>query len=469
LTPSSLPAGWRLTTLGAVCEINPPKPSAKEVAASTPVTFVPMSAVDADTGSIANPEIRTFGEMRSGYTPFREGDVIFAKITPCMENGKVAVAEGLAGGLGFGSTEFHVLRPSDEIDTSYLWHYVRQESFRQTAEARMTGSVGQRRVPRDFLRDAPIPLPPTRAEQRRIAAQIDKLAVRSSSVVRRLDGVPDALSDAVRSLHRASASGETTAAWREGRDLGRDSDDVIAERLEVNRDRKIRRGVPREVAPSAALADAGLTVPLGWALRPVADLLRSGLLLDVKDGNHGANHPKVAEFTSDGLPFITAAQVHDAIIDYASAPKVGGDVLARLRVGFAEPNDVILTHKGTVGRVAVADRECVLTPQTTYYRCDNDALLPGYLAIFLSSAWFYVQLARVMAQTTRDFVPISEQYKLFIAVPPAVEQQRIAEHAAAVRTVLDVLQARVDDALEQTRLVGPSLLARAFIGRLALR
>src|SRR3990172_4344256 len=79
------------------------------------VTFVPMPAVDAESGAITQPETREFSAIRNGYTSFKEGDVIFAKITPCMENGKAAIARHLKSGLGFGSTEFHVLRPSAAV------------------------------------------------------------------------------------------------------------------------------------------------------------------------------------------------------------------------------------------------------------------------------------------------------------------------------------------------------------------
>ena len=90
-----------------------------------------------------------------------DGDVFFAKITPCMENSKGAVACGLANGRGMGSTEFHNLRPSRDVTASeWIYHFIKWEFFRKTAEQRMTGSAGQKRVPAQFLRDYEIPLPP---------------------------------------------------------------------------------------------------------------------------------------------------------------------------------------------------------------------------------------------------------------------------------------------------------------------
>src|SRR5262249_24344639 len=162
-----LPEGWASVKIPDVCELHPPKPKADQHSADLPVTFVPMPAVDADAGAITNPSIRTFGEVRKGFTSFRDGDVILAKITPCMENGKAAVARDLLNGLGFGSTEFHVFRSNGAILADCLFYFLRQESFRKAAELEMTGSVGQKRVPAEYLEGVELPLPPL-AEQRRI-------------------------------------------------------------------------------------------------------------------------------------------------------------------------------------------------------------------------------------------------------------------------------------------------------------
>ena len=101
------------------------------------------------------------------------------------------------------------------------------------------------------------------------------------------------------------------------------------------------------------------------------------------------------------MPFITAAQVKDYRVDYVGAPKLSGEPLNRLRVGFSEVGDAILTHKGTVGRAAKNTQKCVLTPRTIYYRCNGDVINPQWLVYFFASFPFYYQLAAVMAQTSR--------------------------------------------------------------------
>jgi len=174
--PYKLPEGWRWVRLGEVCRINPRRPRL-QLEATEPTAFVPMAAVDDERGEIVSSEVRPFEQVRQGYTYFEEGDVLFAKITPCMENGKSAIAKNLLNGFGFGSTEFHVLRPSDSVFSEWIWLFVRRKDFRKAAKAAFRGGVGQQRVPAEFLKEALIPLPPL-SEQRRIVAKVEALMAR---------------------------------------------------------------------------------------------------------------------------------------------------------------------------------------------------------------------------------------------------------------------------------------------------
>jgi type I restriction enzyme, S subunit len=146
-----LPEGWASATLPEVFRLNPPKPKSDDYDDDTPVSFVPMPAVDAVSGTIQTPSVRPFAEVRKGFTAFRNGDIILAKITPCMENGKAAIVRDMVNGLGFGSTEFHVFRATGAVLPEYLFQFVRQDSFRRDAAAEMTGSVGQKRVPVEYI------------------------------------------------------------------------------------------------------------------------------------------------------------------------------------------------------------------------------------------------------------------------------------------------------------------------------
>ena len=184
---SSLPSSWIELAIQDVAELNPRKDV--NLGPDDFVSFVPMAAVDEVSGTILSPIERPYREVSKGFTHFRDGDVIFAKITPSMENGKSAVAHNLANGTGMGSTEFHVFRPTTGIDAEYLWRFVRQKSFREDAQAVMSGAVGQQRVPADWLKVYPIPLPPL-PEQRRIVAKVDGLTARTARARKELNRIP---------------------------------------------------------------------------------------------------------------------------------------------------------------------------------------------------------------------------------------------------------------------------------------
>lgn len=173
--------------LGEICKINP-RANRNGYDSETLVSFVPMAAVDERFGAITTREDRPIVDVSKGYTPFQDGDVLFAKITPCMENGKVALARDLTNGMGSGSTEFYVLRPNEKVLGEYIYHFARQPQFRETAKRNFTGTAGQQRVPKSFMENVLIPLPPL-DEQRRIvgilnrAAKIERLRARARELM----------------------------------------------------------------------------------------------------------------------------------------------------------------------------------------------------------------------------------------------------------------------------------------------
>ena len=163
-----------LVPLGEVCTVNPRRREGS-LPPDLPVSFVPMAAIDQRWGEITDPEDRPLAEVARGYSSFQTGDVLFAKITPCMENGKVALAGELTNRIGRGSTEFFVLRPAAAVLGDYLFYYLRQARFRAQAKQYFTGTAGQQRVPKSFMENALIPLPPL-DEQRRIVATLNRAA-----------------------------------------------------------------------------------------------------------------------------------------------------------------------------------------------------------------------------------------------------------------------------------------------------
>lgn len=175
-------SSWENGILMDFCKINPKKINTKEFDDDMIVSFIPMPCVSDIWGKIVKKELRKLGEVKKGYTNFCEGDVLFAKITPCMENGKSAIVDKLENDIGFGSTEFYVLRcDENKLNNKYLHYFVRQKTFRDEAKGEMTGAVGQQRVPKTFLENYKMKVP-TLEEQQEIVNILDKLLAKYNKI-----------------------------------------------------------------------------------------------------------------------------------------------------------------------------------------------------------------------------------------------------------------------------------------------
>lgn len=155
---------YELRKLGECCDLNPKRPRLS-FADSDLVSFVPMPSVSED-GHLVNVADEKYRKVKKGFTYFENNDVLFAKITPCMENGKGAIAHNLTNKIGMGSTEIHVLRPIDGVSNAYwLLALTRLPIFREHASKNMSGTGGQKRVGTAFLENFMVGLPPICEQQ----------------------------------------------------------------------------------------------------------------------------------------------------------------------------------------------------------------------------------------------------------------------------------------------------------------
>ncbi|MFQ5804010.1 MAG: restriction endonuclease subunit S, partial [Candidatus Methylomirabilales bacterium] len=308
-----LPEGWTWAPLGDVCAINP-RHERNALADDEPVSFVPMAAVDHQSGAISGSSARPYVQVRKGFTHFAEGDVLFARITPCMENGKIAVARRLVNSLGCGTTEFHVLRPLGGIVPEYIHRYLRQESFRQAAAANMSGTAGQLRVPTDYIRSVQLPLAPL-AEQRRIVMKIEALFEQSRTAREALDRIPPLLKEFRQSVLAAAFRGDLTPDWRE-QNPDIEPASALLERIRAARRRKREEGLrakgkdPRKVKYKEAVPadrDDPQNLPDGWEYTTVLEV---GSLDEdpVLTGPFGAQLPS-KEFLPEGVPVLAIGNV----------------------------------------------------------------------------------------------------------------------------------------------------------------
>lgn len=178
-----IPAHWVVLKLKAVATFNPSRSERDQHRfSSEPTTFVPMECVSND-GRLLNPQTVPIEQYWEGYTYFRKGDVVVAKITPCFENGKGACLDELSTPFGFGTTEFVVLRARSQVLPKFLYQLTALRIFRRLGAREMTGSAGQKRVPLDFIKNFPAPLPPL-AEQQTLLEFIAREEARFQEAIR---------------------------------------------------------------------------------------------------------------------------------------------------------------------------------------------------------------------------------------------------------------------------------------------
>lgn len=160
-----IPNEWSIMKLSEIAEINPRREVLED---KDTVSFIAMEDIT-NNGRVINKTDKLYEEVKKGYTPFKDNDVLLAKITPCFENGKRALVGKLSNGIGFGSTEFHVLRANKEGISKFLYYVISSHRFMSKAENNMTGSAGQKRVPTEFIKDYVLAVP-TIKEQEKIAS-----------------------------------------------------------------------------------------------------------------------------------------------------------------------------------------------------------------------------------------------------------------------------------------------------------
>ena len=460
VVPAEPEAAWRMVRLTEAVEISP-KPDRTGLTDTTLVSFVPMAAVGAGNGQIDTSTTRLYVEVKKGYTHFRDGDVLFAKITPCMENGKMAIAHGLRNGVGLGSTEFHVLRPRAGVDSRYVYHFVSGAKYRNEAAHHMTGAVGQKRVPVSFLEHSEIPLPSLH-EQRRIVAEIEKQFSRLDQAVASLQRVKAQLKRYKASVLKAAVEGrlvetEAQRTRRDGRGLETGTELAAQGSANAAGDRKPGAALPYETGeqllkrildtrrsqwkgkgkykePAAPDASGLPELPEGWVWASGAQLFAwsSGVNLPVKQLEGG-------DFPVYGGNGVNGWHTHANVI---------------------QPTLVIGRVGAGCGNVNVLDREAWVTDNAIYATWVPQECSLSYLGMVFTTA----NLNSVAAGSGQPFVNQTILNEVAAAVPPLVEQHRIVAEVDRRLSIVREVEAEVDANLKRAHALRQAVLARAFTG-----
>lgn len=402
---ATLPKGWQWANIADVTIIDP-RERLPDWDPDLLVPFIPMSAIDETTGSLRNPETKAYRECRLGKTRFQNGDVLFAKITPCVENGKVALVDRLNSPVGFGSTEFYVLRSRQRLIPQFLWFFLRRTELRESVTASMTGTSGRQRIPSTFWTSANIPLPSLPVQER-----IVQILQKADDIRRKRQEALE-LADAILPASFIAMFG----------DPGNNHDDF--DRL-----------------------------PLGQ----IADV-RSGVTKGRK--LHGKETVEV--------PYLRVANVQDGFLDLSEVKtiEVLPDDVAKYHL---EDGDILMTEggdpdklgRGTVWRNQV--ESCIHQNHVFRVRTNRERLAPEYLAALLRTPHAKHYFLSCAKRSSNLASVNSTQVKAFpVPLPPIKFQERFVSAVEQWVQASERLTGGVKDA---GRLFA-SLMNQAFTGQL---
>lgn len=423
-----VPAHWDVKSIRRVAELNPSKSEAAHLGRETEVSFLPMEAVG-DDGKLNLDRTRPIGEVETGYTFFKEGDVTIAKITPCFENGKGAVMTGLQNGFGFGTTELIVTRPKSDQVTSHFLHWLYSSTtFRKNAEAAMYGAGGQKRVPDDFVRDFVTAFPSV-SEQNTISAFLARETTKL-----------DALITEQRTL---------------------------IDLLKEKRQAVISHAVTKGLDPRVPMKDSGVEwlgeVPAHWdirSLRTLASVVRGA-------SPRPAGDPEF--FGGNFVPWVTVAEItkDDNVVlsETESFLTEAGANHSRLLVA----GTVIYSNSGaTLGVPKILGIDACANDGVVGFERVSEFLDPRFLCQYLSS----------LTSTVRDMVKQGSGQPnlntgivkaLLIGLPSIEEQGRICRHIESTTQRFAALTSEAEAAMALLQERRSALISAAVTGKIDVR
>lgn len=462
---------WRTVPLSEICDINPRLGKAG-LPEDELFAFVPMAAVGAANGSIDVSAKRPFTEVKKGFTSFQSGDVLFAKITPCMENGKMAVVPNLENRYGFGSTEFHVIRPKDGIDPKYVYHYVSRSDFRKEAARHMTGAVGQKRVPTDFLKHSFIPLPPKIDDQKRIVAEIEKHFSRLDESLASLKRILANLKRYKAAVLKAAVEGKLTEKWREEHPNVEPANQLLKRILAERRAKweaeelakmKVKGKMPKDDSwkkkykePAGPDTDNLPDLPEGWVWASLGQFAWS-----LKDGPHYS--PK---YSDTGVPFISGGNVRPEGIDFSTAKYISKELHDELSLRCKpEFGDLLYTKGGTTG-IARINTETIVFNVWVHVAVLKliDSIEPFYLQHALNSSHCYKQSQQYTHGVGNQDLGLTRMVWITVPLPPLQEQKPIFEEIDHHLSVTEELEATIEINLKRAERLRQVVLKEAFSG-----
>lgn len=417
-----IPQGWKRHRIKDVAELSPTY-SANKPDSEMLCTVIPMECVS-EKGIVDTSNLDKYGNVSKGLTFFEKGDVIFAKITPCMENGKGAYIENLPTKYAFGSTEFHVLRTGYKLNGKFLYYYTFNDGFRDYAAVNMTGAAGQKRVSTNFLKYTPIYLPDI-SEQQAIARYLDQRCGK-------LDAIIAIQQQQIKTL------------------------DALRQSI-------IYHAVTKGLDDSVPLVDSGVEwlgkIPKGWQVDSLKRLLDEPL-------KYGAN--EAAELDDRALPrYIRITDFnHDGLLKDSSFKSLP---LAKAAGYYLQNGDVLFARSGaTVGKTFIFygdNKKACFAGYIIKASTNRHLLLPEFLYFYTKSPAYDMWKNSIFTQATIQNIGADKYAYLPVIVPPLTEQQRIVGHLDHETQRLNDLKANLSRQISTLEVYKKALIYECVTGK----
>ncbi len=376
-----------------LARINPTKSELSDLDPETDVSFVPLEDFGTD-GKIKDTETRALEEVYDGYTYFREGDIAIAKITPSFENGKGAICRGLENGIGFGTTELHILRPRDGVSTEFLWYVLRSKPFMDEAETAMRGVAGQQRVPTEMLANYRVPTYSLDVEQK-IASKVRKNSETIDELLEELGLLTQKLDEYKSTFYVQMLTGERIS--------------------ELSGSESFATVVP----------DTWESVKLKW-------------IAEVIDTKH-----RTAEYVEDGVPIISPSEVSSKELEIEKANRTTEEEYEDLIEDSRrpKPGDIIYSRNASVGNAALVttDEKMCMGQDLCLIRSD----IGGFLYHVLNSRVITSQVSAQTVGATFDRINVSDIKELRIPLPPKKERADITKKFDKIRESISHIEDQI--------------------------
>lgn len=417
-----VPEHWEVKRLRFTVNLNPVK-SELNIPEDTLVSFIPMEAVNFDK-NLTLTEERNLDEVYKGYTYFKNGDVVLAKITPCFENGKSAIAQNLKNGIAFGTTELHVLRSQDSINNHFLYYLIKSDSFMKIGESEMYGAGGQKRVPEEFIKNFLIGLPPY-YEQTAIAHYLDTKL-----------GEIDALID---------------------------KQQTLLEKLAEQRTAVITHAVTKGLNPAAPMKNSGVEwlgdVPAHWDVSYLKFYyeVQLGKMLQPKSNN--TDDFEISYFKAFHV------QWNNILTDELPLMWVNPSELDKYTVNNG---DLLICEGGEVGRCSILrNLDGIAIIQNAVHRVralkNSEVRYLDYVIRHIASAgWFNI----LCNKATIAHLTSEKLINLNIPIPPKDEQINIADYLDKETAKIDRLCETVNQTIGRLKEYRTALITQAVTGKI---